>query len=150
MRESDQWVLTRLYKYCAYQERCRKEVEKKLSELGVDQSDWPRLLAHLEAERFLDERRFAHSFARGKFTLKKWGRYKILAALRSKGISQSLAQQALANEVSDQAYFAVLDRLVEQKTAQWQHLPARERKDKILRYLKQKGYEWNLIWERLK
>ncbi|MEL6672568.1 MAG: regulatory protein RecX [Bacteroidota bacterium] len=140
-------ILTKIYKYCAYQDRCYQEVIRKLRELELPEEDEEAMIEHLEAERFLDQQRFAHSFARGKFTIKRWGKHKIRHALRQKGLKPLEIEAAIAGEISDEAYYQSMHYLVEQKIRQYQGLTILERNQKIGRFLTQKGYEGNLFWE---
>jgi regulatory protein len=52
--------------YCAYQERCYKEVEEKLYSYAVTVSEKEAILTHLIEQNFVNEERFAQSFVRGK------------------------------------------------------------------------------------
>ena len=64
----------RLESYCAYQDRCHLEVEKKLQEMHMIPEAREAILLHLMKHDFLNEERFAKSFARGKLSIKHWGR----------------------------------------------------------------------------
>ena len=57
----------KLEHYCAYQERCHKEVVSKLRELQMIPQAIDVILVHLLDHNFLNETRFAETFARGKF-----------------------------------------------------------------------------------
>lgn len=78
----------KLEHYCAYQERCNYEVRNKLWTLGF-WGDWADdIVMHLIDENFLNEERFARTFARGKFRFKKWGKIKISQKLREKRVTK--------------------------------------------------------------
>ena len=53
-----------LENYCAYQERCHKEVAQKLYDLRMIPQAKEKILLHLMEHNFLNEERFAKSFAR--------------------------------------------------------------------------------------
>ena len=78
----------KLEHYCAYQERCHKEVINKLKELGIIPSAIDLIVADLIQNNYLNETRFAQSYARGKFNIKKWGKARILRELKKRGISE--------------------------------------------------------------
>ena len=59
--------------YCAYQERCHKEVIAKLRTLGMIPSVIDKIISELIKANYLNETRFTQSFVRGKFRIKKWG-----------------------------------------------------------------------------
>ena len=143
-------ILIRIYKYCAYQDRCTSEVVKKLKELDAPEDKIPDFLAHLEAERMLDEERFARSFARGKFSVKRWGKQKIRFELRKKRVPENLISIALNEEIEEETYRQTVEYWVERKGKQWAKVPVIERKSKILRFLQQKGFEWDRIQDGLK
>ena len=73
----DPEILKKIENFCSYQERCKKEVIDKLFKLTIDQSEIDNIINYLVNRNFIDEQRFALSFTRGKFRIKKWGKIKI-------------------------------------------------------------------------
>ena len=138
-------LLIPIYRYCAYQDRCTQEVVKKLRELEATEEEIPNMLVHLEAERFLDDKRFAHSFARGKFRYKKWGRLKIRQHMQQKGLPGYLIQEAISEEIDSGEYYGMAYSLMQKKLADIQNDAPLTQKQKLHRYLSQKGYEWDII-----
>ena len=63
-------AIKKLEYYCSYQDRCYKEVTMKLKSLGMFQTAIDHIFDHLVANNFLNEERFAKSFARGKHKFK--------------------------------------------------------------------------------
>lgn len=133
--------------WCAYRDRCHDEVYKKLRDYGLDDEDTNALLSHLISYQFLDEQRFANSFVSGKFKLKKWGKIKITAHLKQKRIPAKCISEAL-NEIDQDEYLQTLHDLAIQK---WKEKKGSdfEIKVKVQRYLAQKGYEQELIYNQL-
>ena len=66
-------VLEKMERYCAYRDRCRREADEKLRSFGLTEDENTVIMRSLEDGRFLDEERFARSFVRGKYRIKKWG-----------------------------------------------------------------------------
>ncbi len=97
----DQGALLKVMQYCAYQERCKQELLRKMRDLDVMTEDQEDMLLYLEEEGFWDEARFAVAFAGGKFRVKRWGKIKIAKALRQKGVPQNLIERAFRSEISD-------------------------------------------------
>ncbi|HSC54700.1 MAG TPA: regulatory protein RecX [Phnomibacter sp.] len=125
--------------YCAYQERCQSEVFGKLREASLTALEADTIIARLIEENLLNEERFARSFARGHFNLKKWGKKKIEYALRQKQISPYCIKKAM-EEIEEDAYDNTLLKLA---TAKWEAVKAgtpAQRWDKTRRYLLQKGF----------
>lgn len=134
-------ILNKIYKYCTYQERCRSEVRKKLIALRTPEEDLDTILAHLEQENFLNEKRFALAFVRGKFIYKKWGRIKIRYELRGKEVPEELIEQALAEEIDEESYEISMRKLLRQRRKQIADLTPFEKKAHLSKFLAQKGYE---------
>ena len=152
-------ALARARKYCALSERSRAEVMRKLEELGVMKGDLQVLLEKLTNEGFLNEKRFATAFAGGKFRMKKWGRNRIKMEMKKKGLSQELISRGLS-ELPEKEYTATLDKLL---TKKWQTLQRKAARHfslsaeegtkqyiSLLRYALQKGYEQELVMQRIK
>src|SRR5882672_10627124 len=79
-------ALSKIYRYCAYQERSHREVKNKLFEYGLRSSEVDEILSQLITEGFLNEERYAKAFVGGKFRMMKWGRVKIQRALEMEGL----------------------------------------------------------------
>ena len=136
----------KLMQYCAYRDRSHKEVEEKLGEMRMIPAACEQIIVQLMHENFLNEERFARSFVRGKFRIKKWGRIKIKQELKFREISSPLIKIALT-EINEKEYFKILTILAEKKNALLKEKdPIRKRK-KLANYLLQKGYEAPLIYE---
>jgi regulatory protein len=131
--------------YCNYQERCHHDVRYKLVSLGARGDELEQILTELIEEGLLNEVRFAQSYVRGKFRYNGWGRVKITQALKQKMLSDYCIKKGL-QEINEAEYTSTIQHLVKQK---WQSLKTERhaaiRKQKIFRYLLQKGYEYDLI-----
>lgn len=136
---------SKIAKFCTYRERATKEVLVKLSSLGIDGSEAEQLIGELQSEGYLNDTRFAKTYAGGKFRLKKWGKLKIKRELRLKGISEEDINTGLA-EIEGQNYLETLEALA---MAKFETLKAPNlyiRKNKVASYLISKGYESELVW----
>lgn len=78
---------TKITKWCAYQERAQQEVRDKLYDFGLNKEEVEQLLTRIISEGFVNEERFAISFANGKLNQLGWGRVKISYALKAKRVS---------------------------------------------------------------
>lgn len=136
----------RLEGYCAYQDRSQWEVEQKMVGLGLTSKQEDELMIHLINESFLNEERFAQSYARGKFRSNKWGRYKIEQGLKAKRVSKTCIQLGLA-EIDEAEYRTTLMAILEKKAPSIQDKNAYTKKRKLANHALQKGYETDLIWE---
>ena len=137
-------ALQKLRHYCTYQERSHFEVKQKLRELGIKYGDQDEIVATLINEDYLNEERFAVQFAGGKFRMKEWGKKKIVFGLKEKRVSEFCIKKALAS-IDEEDYEKTLTRLAEEKYESLKGDQYLERKKKIIDYLIQKGYEYDLI-----
>ena len=135
--------------YCAYQERCHKEVVNKLKHLGIIQNAIDVIVADLIQNNYLNETRFARSFARGKFRIKKWGKVKIHRELNKREISKYNIKMGM-KEISDSDYEETFNMLLDKKLSELSHLPESEQKRKIFSYLSYRGWEVEKIFEALR
>jgi regulatory protein len=69
------------------------------------------IIVHLIKHNYLNEERFAKSFVRGKFRIKKWGRNRLIRELRAREISKYTIDTAL-KELDPEAYEQTLDGLI--------------------------------------
>ena len=130
--------------YCAYQERTQQEVRDKLYELGLHRDEVEDVLAELITEDFVNEERYAKTFASGRFRLKQWGRRKIIYELKNKGLSPYCIDQAM-KEINDDEYEATIVRLIHKKT-RYDEANDYLVKNKTARFLIGKGYEPEIVW----
>ena len=134
--------------YCAYQERCHKEVSDKLYSWKLNADEINYIIDHLIQENYLNEERFAIAFAGGKFRMKHWGRKKIEKKLKEKRVSEYCIKKAL-EEIDDEDYIRTLFRLIEKKHGSLKDKEPFTKKKKTAAYIYGKGYESDLIWEHL-
>lgn len=141
-------ALEQLRKYCAYQERCHKEVRSKLLSLKVYGDELEEVISCLISENFLNEERFARSYARGKFRMKQWGRIKIKQELKKRYISDYCIKKAMS-EIDEKEYSATLQRLMEKFDEQHQTVDKRKHRQKKITSLQRKGFEISVILDLL-
>lgn len=137
-------VLSKLMRYCSYQERSELEVRQKAALLGAKKSDFEKLIGLLKADNFINEKRFAESYVRGKLKVKRWGKYKICEGLRMKGVSAGTIEKQLSG-ISREQYLENLEHLVEQRNLSGKL--SQEELSKQYRYFLSKGYESDLVME---
>ncbi|MFC7356401.1 regulatory protein RecX [Jejudonia soesokkakensis] len=140
----------KLEAYCAYQERCHKEVHQKLKNMGMIPQAIDQIIHHLLQHNFLNETRFAQAFARGKFRTKKWGKQRIVRELKFREISQFNITLAL-KEISDKDYFETFDALSEKRIKQLEgETNLQKKRKKLADYLLYRGWESHLVWEKVR
>ena len=142
-------AIERIKNYCALQDRCQWDVIQKLREWGLQQATKDHILEILITDKFIDEERFSISFCRGKFRIKNWGKRKIINELRRKQISNICINTGL-KEINEKEYDLVLEKLFYQKERSIKDKNQFIRKTKIANFLIQRGFENNLVWDKIR
>jgi regulatory protein len=135
--------------YCAYQERCHEEVVQKLRSMKMDADEIDTIMVHLISDNFLNEERFAQSFARGKHRIKYWGKVRIVNELKAKKITQTLINIAL-KEISTEEYLSTFHTLADRNWESIKETNLLKKRKKFCDYLLRRGFESNLIFEKAK
>lgn len=141
-------ALKKLEYYCSYQDRCYKEVVARLKALGMYETAIDHIIQQLVKNNFLNEERFAQSFARGKHRIKGWGKRRIEQELKFREISAYNIKTALKEIETD--YFHNFYLLAEKKWQSINESSLSRKKRKWMDFLLRKGYESHLIFEVLK
>jgi len=142
-------LIEQLKSYCAIQERCSNDIVTKMKSWRITNKNQNKILGILIQEDFINDKRYSKSFCRGKFRIKKWGKIKIVNELKRKNINPTTIISSL-NEISDMDYSKELDTQFNKKKQSITTLNYYEKKKKIANYLIGKGYESNLVWEKLR
>ena len=142
-------AIKRMERYCAYQERCHKEVQQKLYEMRMIPDAVDVIIDHLLKHNFLNETRFSQAFARGKFRTKKWGRNRIVNELKMREISNFNIQIAL-KEISDSEYYKTFETLADKRLQQLSSEKDLQRKrKKFVDYLFYRGWESEMVYGKI-
>lgn len=135
--------------YCAYQERCHEEVFQKLKSMNMIRQAIDLIIVHLIEHNFLNEERFACSFARGKHRIKFWGKIRIVNELKQRHISKYNIEKGL-KEITPEDYLNTFNTLAEHH---WQGMREKhmlKKRKKFCDFLLRKGFESNLIYDKVK
>jgi regulatory protein len=139
----------KLEQYCVYQDRCHKEVVSKLKEMRMITLAIDDIISHLIEHNFLNEERFAKSYARGKFNIKHWGRNRIINELKFREISSYNIKTAL-QQFSKEEYYTKLDAIALRKFESIKEPNKYKKRKKLADYLLYRGWESHLVYEKTK
>ena len=142
-------AIERLKNYCALQDKCQWDVIQKMQEWGLLEVSKNHILELLIQEKYVDEERYSRSFCRGKFRIKKWGKIKISNELKKKYISKVCITKGL-EEINDFEYQKELNKQYHKKKSIIKEKNYFIKKKKIATYLINRGYENNLVWDKLR
>jgi regulatory protein len=92
----------------------------------------------------INEERYARSYALGKLRNNHWGRNKIIAGMRSKGLPELMIEIGLS-EIEEEEYRKILQKVLESKKIK--ETDDYKRRTKLAQYAYQKGFQPQLIWQ---
>lgn len=142
-------AIKKIEHYCAYQERCHDEVVQKLRTMKMDSDEIDTIIVKLIQDNFLNESRFACSFARGKHRIKFWGKNRIVNELKFRNIGQYNINLAL-KEISNDEYLDTFEKIATRNWESIKETNLQKKRKKFCDYLLRKGFESNLIYEKVK
>ena len=134
--------------YCAYQERCHKDVYRKLKSMNMIPEAIDLITVSLIRHDYLNESRFARIFTQGKFRIKHWGRKRIERELKFREISSYNIALAL-KEISDEDYLNAFNELAIKQLGQLKESNVFKKKKKLADYLLYRGWESHLVYDKV-
>lgn len=141
-RKSAEQALRLLMSMAARAERSSGDALRLMKRWGVDDNDAQRVLQRLIAERFIDDSRYAAAFVREKINLSGWGSYKIVAALRRKGVDNRIIENALSQYGSVDMEER-LQGLLEKKIKTVKYRDTSDLRAKLFRFAASRGYDYS-------
>lgn len=133
--------------YCAYQERCHKEVKEKLQNMHMIPEVIDTIMVHLIEHNFLNEERFAKAFVSGKFRIKKWGKHRLTQELKRKEISPVIIRKSLA-EIDESVYLETFNDLAQKRVETIKETNKLKKRKKFVNYFLYRGWESYLVYEK--
>jgi len=106
-------------------------------------------IERLQAQRALDDERFASAFARGRLAYHGLGRGRIRAELRQRGVSREVADKGLKQAMSERSERDTLDAVARRLLGARSRDDPRKRLVKVYAALVRRGFPPTLIRERL-
>jgi regulatory protein len=124
----------------------REELERKLLKKGYKVDYIMPVLEKLTLQGLLDDQVFAREYIRSRSKYKPAGKLKIKHELRIKGVSETIITQIL-QEVDS---FELCRLAAEKKIRTLYTVPEADRKNKLERFLHNRGFAWQEIQQTLK
>ena len=136
-------MLKRMASLCAKSEQCSFDISTKLYKAGIPKESREEILNYLIDKRFIDDARYARSFAVYKVRFSAWGKRKIRMALAAKRIDSAVITEAL-DSIVEEDYMEALRRAIKSKKSELV-TSDREQRVKLYRHLLSRGFESDLI-----
>jgi len=137
-------IYRKLALICSRKEYCVSEIEQKMLKWDLNLQQKETIISNLIDEHFIDELRFTEAFVKDKFRFNKWGKNKIRYHLKQKQISSELIDNSIQN-IPHAEYEHLIETLLESKNKSVKAKNTYERKAKLLRFMTQKGFEFDLV-----
>ena len=139
-------ALASLMRLCARAERSSGDALRLMQNWGVSKNEQQEVLQRLINEQFIDDRRYAEAFVREKIRLSAWGKYKITAALKRKGIADDIITETLAELTPSDNKKRLQDRL-QAKIKHIKYDTEYQLKTKLIRYALSLGFEMDEVMD---
>ena len=146
---SESKALSRMANLCARREYCVFDIETKLKRYNLENDTIKSIIAKLKAEKYIDELRFTRSFIRDKIRFNKWGKIKILYALRQKRVPEKIVNEAFL-EFTDHVINDYLQELLQTKWKTIKGDSDYDKQNKLIRFGLSRGFDMGSIKECMK
>lgn len=137
-------ALDRLASLCSRSEQCEFDLNRKLINWGISNSDRKVVIDYLKENRFIDDARYAKSFTYDKARFSYWGPYKIQFELSRRKINPQFIKEAI-NHVNQTIWKEGLLHNAESKgkTLDLIGINSYQERQKLFRYLVNRGFPSN-------
>jgi len=139
-------ILQRMMSLCSKNEKCAYDIEQKLRKNNLPDSDIEKIIDELQESDFINHPRYVEAFVNDKLRFNHWGKRKISYALKAKNIEEEIINQKL-KEIDPALYEEILNEELDKKINSMRKGSDSQSKDKIVRYLLQKGFEYGKIFD---
>ena len=146
--KEEKLILEKIKSYCQYQERCTKEVRKKLYNLKTSTESTEKIISFLTNNDFLNDERFVKFFIQGKLRIKKWGKIKLKYELKSRGINYQIIETYI-NDIPENEYISYFEEFSSNKI-KFLKGTMDQKKRSFINYFTYRGWENELIYQKLR
>jgi regulatory protein len=126
------------------------ELRKRLLERGHPAEDVDEALARLRAEGYLDDAGFAARFARSRMAGYGFGRNRVRASLRARGVAKPALERGLADALEEVSESEALDALARRYWRLHGRDEPAQRMRKLWVFLVRRGYPATLVADRVR
>jgi len=145
---SEKEIINKLSRYCAYQERAISDVIRQLGKYNIDKKLREVIIEKLITEGFLNDERYAKTYMLGKLRNNRWGRIKIIHGLKGKSIDDNIIHKIIKT-IDEEEYIEIINNLISKKEISLQENDTYIKKNKIARYIINKGFESSIVWDQI-
>lgn len=133
----------------AARDRTLQELSRRLAAKGFALSEVKGAIDRLTEQGYLDDRRFATIWARGRLETQPMGPLRLRRELEAKGVDQDLVREVLRDIYEDGEEQAAR-RAVAGRWDRLQRFRATSRTARMARFLQRRGFSTEVIWRLLR
>ncbi len=129
------------YHYLSYRPRSEQELNYYLEKKGVKKIVATGIISRLKKEGYLNDEKFADWWREQRNQFRPRSRFILTGELVRKGVNREVIGKVL----SDFDEQALVDQLIEQKISRLKRTSGLVEKEKLIGYLKRRGFSWSAI-----
>jgi regulatory protein len=137
------------FRFLGFAARSRVEIERRLERGGFDSATIATVIAELEAQGYLDDAKFAQDWVEDRAERKKYGRGRLTAELRRKGVEKELVTEAIDSVGDEEEYTRALaaarPKWSVERTIGLDSKAILAEKRKLANFLQRRGFSWSII-----
>lgn len=147
LNEEKKSAKDRALNFLSYRDRSEKEIRTKLRDVGYDENIIEWVIGELKRLKFLDDQRFAQSYAQTQMITRPVGEYFLKRELKQKGLDEELIEQTIEQTYSEKDQFSVALELAQQRKKRYQNIEEVKAKKRVSDFLLRRGFGWDVVAE---
>jgi regulatory protein len=151
LKQTDEWdkAYQRALNFLSFRMRSEKELDDYLREQEVPAEERENMIEKLRKLDFVNDERFAASFVRTKRDQSKKGPLVIRQELKQKGVADAIMDKSLSQYTPEEQLDLAIQ-LAEKKQTSYRRESARQREQKLVQFLMQRGFPSSIAFEAVK
>lgn len=129
---------------CAVKECPESDIRTGLKRWGISETESEHIISWLKTNGFIDENRYAAAYVREKLRIYGWGKIKIGAALRVKGINEAVINTAMAS-IEENEWVEACKKILRKKQNLIKEKDPHKCKATLIRFALGRGFEYDII-----
>ncbi len=147
LNEEKKKAKDRALKFLSYRDRSEQEIRTKLKDIGYYEKiiDW--VIGELKRTKFLDDQRFAQSYAQTQMITRPMGEYFLKRELKQKGLDAELIEQTVEKIYEEKDQVSVAVELAQQRKKRYKNVDEVKAKKRVSDFLLRRGFSWDVVSE---
>jgi regulatory protein len=147
LNEEKKKAKDRALKFLSYRDRSEKEIRTKLKDIGYDEKIIEWVIGELKRLKFLDDERFAQSYAQTQMITRPMGEYYLRRELKQKGLEAELIEQTIEKVYEEKDQLSVAIELAQQRKKRYKNIDEIKAKKRVSDFLLRRGFDWDVVSE---